>query len=200
MSEETPSAHAKWQHAENVLKGYRACVTGDTFYGYEPPGHPDSARELSYRAGWTVASFDLAARRMHEAGMHCRVRGEEVTAKMELVGGTEYEPDVLPDNIGMFTGETFTIYFNDEGVVVAHVIGHHTEKVIERGSRPESIETELQAAAEFIIHTCRRLTFNKSSEPVCAACNYPINKGYPADDGKDKRCPVCGAPMEKTDE
>jgi len=163
MSDETPSAYAQLQHAENVLKGYRACVTNDTFYGYEPPSHPDSATELSYRAGWTVASFDLAARRLHEAGLYCRVRGEEHTDKMELVGGTEYEPDVLPDNIGMFTGWNFIIYLNDEGVVVAHIMGHDTERVVERERRPESIETELQAAAEWLIETCRVLTFKEDS-------------------------------------
>jgi rubrerythrin len=36
----------------------------------------------------------------------------------------------------------------------------------------------------------------KPTEPVCAACDYPINEGYPADDGSTSRCPVCGAPLE----
>jgi len=154
MSDDTPSDYAKWQHAENVLKGYRACVNpGDT--GYDPPGSPGSAREESYRAGWKVACFDLAAQWLHKAGLHCRVRGEEDTTKLKIIGGTDYIPEVR-EGIGLFTGRTFVIHFNDEGNVMAQVSGlgqFGTDKIIERGAVWDFFKKEVDEAVDFVMET-----------------------------------------------
>jgi hypothetical protein len=82
---EVPEAsdYAKWQHAENVLDGYRARVLEQ---GYKPPGSPGSAREFSYRAGWRVACFDLVTYQLRKLGLQCKVRGEEQVDQLYLVG------------------------------------------------------------------------------------------------------------------
>ena len=135
--EKTPSAYAQLQHADNVLKGYRARIHPGE---YEPPGSPGSAREFSYRAGWKVACFDLGAKWLREAGkLFCAVKGEEHTTQMMILGGTDYQAAVR-DGIGVFTGRTFVIRFDEDGNVVAAVAGPgqlSTDKTIEVASIDE---------------------------------------------------------------
>jgi len=51
----------------------------------------------------------------------------------------------------------------------------------------------LRAEVSITIGPCKDVLEDKG--PVCAACDYPINEGYPAVEGPDdERCPVCGAP------
>jgi hypothetical protein len=151
VSEPEASDYAKWQHAENVLKGYRARIHPGE---YEPEGSPDSAREFSYRAGWKVACFDLGAKWLRGCKLHCAVKGEEHTTQMMILGGTDYQPAVR-DGIGVFTGRTFVIRFDDDGNVVAGVAGPgqlSTEKTIEV-TTIDMLGNAVDEAVDFVAQT-----------------------------------------------
>jgi hypothetical protein len=58
----TCSADANLQHLMHVFEGYRACLAYQKNKEIETePYSPGSARELSFKAGWKLATKDIIA-------------------------------------------------------------------------------------------------------------------------------------------
>jgi len=173
---------AKWQHMENVLVGYRAYVGRE---GYDPPAAPGSAREVSYRAGWWVACFDVGAAELRDAGLHSRVRGGEHTEGLEVIGGTGYEPEVC-EGIGMFTGVPFLICFEGPDLLARVAVpGQHSTEQREVIHLPGQLPWAMKSAVHFVVRELADRT-KQQGEPsegwqpgrgpsdmgVCARCGH----------------------------